>query len=235
MAFYFLGDAHISSFESKSFKIFKSFSLSLHPGEKLFLLGDFFNFFVGSWEYIPDNIRPILLHFKDISERGVELFFIEGNREFYSEYLLKKYGFKEVLKEMTLELDIGKVLLLHGDGVLKDEWNYRWMRFFLRNPITHGFAKALGGRLIYKIANGITSRKRPKRSSLIPKGYLDFAKNMAKRGYRGIIMGHVHREGIIWNDNFFYANTGEWFSKFTYIVYTGENRLEIKRWNIDKA
>ncbi len=225
---FFLADAHIRSFEDAPFKDFKVFSGYLDPGDSLYILGDFFDFFYGSGGYVPCAYVPVLEHFKLMSERGVKLFFVEGNREFFSAPLLLRFGFAEVKRRLILDLD-GRILLIHGDGILSSDWRYRTLRRLLRNPFAFALSKVAGGKLIYSL--GFKFSKTP---SWIPgathEDYIEYAKRCVAQGYSGVIMGHTHRGELLrFEGGGFYANPGGWFYSRSYLVYDEGKGLSMGR------
>ncbi len=213
---FFLGDVHTRG-NDESFADFKRFSGFLERGDALYILGDFFDFFYGATDYVPSNYRPVLELFKTLSERGVRLFFVEGNREFFSKSLLISWGFSDVSSSFTLFLE-GKVLVLHGDGISGPDWKYRLMKRALRNTFSSLVFRLLGPRSVYRM--GFSLSKTPPAPSRPHEDYVGFAARLVRSGYRGVIMGHTHvKDFVKFPEGGFYANPGAWFLDKGFVVY----------------
>ena len=51
-----------------------------------------------------------------------------------------------------------------------------------------------------------------------------------RRGFDGVVCGHIHRAQIREIDGVLYANDGDWVESLTALVETLEGRLEIIDW-----
>ncbi len=219
MRVFFLGDAHVVGSQDDSFKAFTRFSKVLNPGDVLCIVGDFFNFFFGG--YIPKDLAPVLDFFKGLRQKGILLYFSEGNREFFSKKVLEDFGFARVSRFLDLDLCGGKAFIFHGDGILGEDKGYRTLRPLLRNPFTRSFSKLLGERLIYGLGRRF-SKVPGKPPSKTPKDYLSYSKALLSLGYRYVVMGHIHKECIAALGSGYYINPGCWFCKRTYVEIVEE-------------
>ncbi|MCX8005013.1 MAG: UDP-2,3-diacylglucosamine diphosphatase [Burkholderiaceae bacterium] len=53
----------------------------------------------------------------------------------------------------------------------------------------------------------------------------------ARRGYDGVICGHIHKAEIREADGLLYANAGDWVESLTALVETHEGALQLVEWN----
>jgi UDP-2,3-diacylglucosamine pyrophosphatase LpxH len=56
-----------------------------------------------------------------------------------------------------------------------------------------------------------------------------------RRGYDGVVCGHIHKAEIRAIDGMLYANDGDWVESLTAVVETYEGQLEIIRWDRTSA
>ena len=218
MKVFFLGDAHVVGYRDESFGAFDRFSRMLNPGDVLCIVGDFFNFFFGG--YTPEDLFPILEFFKGLKEKGVLLYFSEGNREFFSKDTLEGFGFVKVSRFLKLEIGGERAFVFHGDGILRKDKGYRTLRPFLRNPFSRLASRLLGGKIIYKLGKKL-SKTPGKPPSGTPKDYLIYSRSLLGLGYKYVVMGHIHRECVAKFGSGYYINPGCWFYKRTYVELVG--------------
>lgn len=81
MAWYAISDLHLSSKVARLNEGFTRFVASLSKGDRLYILGDLFNFFVGL-DLEDEGQKVVHGALADAKERGVKCFFIIGNRDF---------------------------------------------------------------------------------------------------------------------------------------------------------
>jgi len=81
---------------------------------------------------------PIIKQLKSLSDSGVKLYFIQGNRDFLiSETFVKRIGASLLADECVVDLYGTKVLIMHGDTLCTDDKAYQLMRKLFR--LKHDF------------------------------------------------------------------------------------------------
>lgn len=134
MASYFISDLHLNSQEPKVFTAFVNFLTRLQEGDDLYILGDFFDAWIGD-----DDDDPFALKVKatlaEITGLGVQGFMLTGNRDFLlGEAFCKDTGFTLLPQEHVITLNGERVLLMHGDSLCKDDKAYMEFRQMVRQP-----------------------------------------------------------------------------------------------------
>lgn len=167
--------------------------------ESLYILGDLFEAWWGDDN--PDPLpRRIISALHELTQRGVAVYVIHGNRDF----ALGKRFAKEtgcILLSDTHPLDIkGKrILLMHGDTLCSDDIDYQKYRRIVRNPLLLGLLR----RLPQKIRRNIAEQGRAKsqqhnsnKAEYIMDVNIDTVKqHFIQHGADTIIHGHTHRPG----------------------------------------
>lgn len=102
--------------------------------KRLFLLGDIFHYWVNDDRFIYERYTPFLNRLKKLADGGIELFFIEGNRDFLAVPYLENEPWIDVLLNPTL-LDLhGRAIYIgHGDELCWNDWQYQLYKAFIRS------------------------------------------------------------------------------------------------------
>lgn len=131
----FISDLHLSSSNPKAIKKFFSFieekACDVH---KLFILGDFFKYWIGL-ECLTEEESTILDKLLEFKKTGKEIYFLPGNKDFLiSEEILSRYGCKLLPDPFILEVNDKKILLTHGDLLCTEDKSYQRYRKFVHHP-----------------------------------------------------------------------------------------------------
>lgn len=151
-----VSDVHLKEMASERAQLFLDFldRLSYSDIDNIILLGDIFDFVLGSKEFFREKYATVLQGLVKLTESGKKVVFFEGNHEFY---LSKFFSDKiEVIakRDYTLILDSKrKIKLSHGDLVYS-HWRYRTFRFIVKSKLF----LALFSLLPNKVIDYITSR-----------------------------------------------------------------------------
>jgi len=241
-----LSDIHLKVGESHSFrrKEFEDFlrSLKQNPPRKIVCLGDIFDFWFEYKHVLFSGYFDILNAFYELYRDGVSLFFIGGNHDFWAGKTLEQVGFHILSSGDTLDFDGYKMMLIHGDGLNKSDWGYRFFKTISRNSILiHAF------RLLHPDwAMGL--------AQLLSKGSREMQKGNANhhreaeaiKSYAmeilqqsdcdGVIAGHCHQPECsllqIGNRQCWYINSGDWIEHKTFVKWDGE-KFYLCNWGVD--
>lgn len=136
MATYFISDLHLSPERPEITAAFERFlSNEAKDAKKLYILGDFFDAWVGDDDNdaFATQLKALL---NSISQGGVEVFFIRGNRDFMiGEALANACRFTLLEDETVIELYGKRVLVMHGDTLCTADVEYQEFRKMVRNPV----------------------------------------------------------------------------------------------------
>lgn len=102
--------------------------------QALYLLGDLFEVWLG--DDAPNPLGgQVAAALRDVSEQGVAVFLMQGNRDFLlGERFCTQAGATFLPDPTLLTLGDRKVLLTHGDALCTDDGSYQRLRALLRDP-----------------------------------------------------------------------------------------------------
>jgi UDP-2,3-diacylglucosamine hydrolase len=165
--------------------------------DALYILGDLFEYWIGD-DDVRDGLLPAIEALSRLSDAGVPVFFMAGNRDF-----LVGSGFAErtgcrLLEDPTrVELYGFPTLLMHGDTLCTDDVAYQGLRKQLRDPAWQaGFlALPVAQRRAQAEALRRESREatRGKAADIMDVNAAEVAATFRKHGVQRIIHGHTHR------------------------------------------
>jgi UDP-2,3-diacylglucosamine pyrophosphatase LpxH len=237
----FISDVHLGSKDCKAGHL-NNF-LKHNTCESLYLVGDIIDAWKikeNKWRWKQSHtnvVRNVLGHAK----HGTKVVYVLGNHdEFLRPYL--HYGLGFGMLEITNQCEhIGadgkKYLITHGDlfdGITRLA---PWLSIL--GDKAYDFVLALNSRfnwLRHRLGFGYWSlslylKQRVKRAIDF---IFHFEKNLAgyckKKGYDGVICGHIHKAEIKEIDGVIYMNDGDWVESCTALVEHHDGRWEIISW-----
>lgn len=236
---YFISDVHLGVRESsptKRERAFANFLTTLPTNvESLYLLGDIFDFWYEYRDVIPRGFSRTLGALGTLSDRGVKLYFIRGNHDYWIYNYLQEELQIELLEELSIvEIGRKRFLLGHGDELMGERGHLFIKRLF-RNRTLQRLFSALHPRWAFSIAHGWSKRSR-----------LATKEGQEERGERGegkrnsgeeslfsaalhlekmekidyFIFGHLHKvaERVTPKGAKFFV-LGEWLKSCKYLIY----------------
>ncbi len=126
---YFISDLHLKPEQPHVIKAFTEFMLgkAVHA-EKLYILGDLFEFWIGDDAAGLVKAEPLLELMKQVSTQ-TECYFMAGNRDFLvREKFTELTGFTILSDETVIDLYGTPTLLLHGDSLCTDDIKHQEFR-----------------------------------------------------------------------------------------------------------
>jgi UDP-2,3-diacylglucosamine hydrolase len=195
---WFISDLHLAEERPDTIALFERF-LAEYPqsGDRVFILGDLFDVWIGDDDdsAIADRVRADLL---GLTQRNVELFVQQGNRDFAMGRRLMRHIAAEMLPDTYVTEVAGEpTLLMHGDLLCTDDVEYQKARKRFRNPIFQWLMlrKSLDARR--RIADDIRRRSR-ERKALKAENIMDVNAGtvidyLQRHRVRQLIHGHTHR------------------------------------------
>lgn len=162
------------------------------------LLGDIFHYFIGSAKLVTPSIEQVLEAWDGLASRGVELRYVEGNRDFFLRgtrwaRALAAYGDTD-----GVEVGGRRYAFVHGDRVNTRDLPYRFWRLLSKNPVSRAALALIPGPLAREIvrrteARLYTTNFRHKR--VLPGAELVKEGERARAaGYDELLVGHFHVE-----------------------------------------
>lgn len=169
------------------------------PGNtrRIFLLGDIFQFWVDDSAFMEEKYASFLARLKAWAEEGIQLFFLEGNRDFLASHYFDNEPWIDVLANPTV-IDLGgrAVYIGHGDELCWNDWAYQTYKTFIRSRLARLLAGWLPRRLHRRIA-----QRMEKASGVLVAGKKESVLAVPHRAYESVISsgidvivhGHVHQ------------------------------------------
>ncbi len=243
----FISDTHLGTKGSRC--AFLADFLEQVSCEKLFLVGDIIDGWRlrKSWYWDEQHdrvVRSILRHAK----RGTEIVYIPGNHdEMFRAWLplAQEQGAHqfevagiEMRRETTHVTAAGKrLLIMHGDefdGVV------RYAKFlahvgdsaYTGALVVNRWFNALRRILGYDYWSLSQWLKRQVKEAVkaIDRFETALSADAAKRGFDGVVCGHIHNAEMRVVNGILYCNTGDWVESCTALVEHGDGRLELVDW-----
>lgn len=220
---YIIADLHLNANNSKIAEIFRNFLESISsPENKLFILGDFFDYWIGD-DHTDAFYHQITGYLKKASDSGLEILFMHGNRDFLiSKKFEKQSGVKIIKDPYYLKVGSNKIVLAHGDLLCTDDKSYQFYRTLARNGILQFLFRRLPLFIRQRLAKTARSHSYEKNTQkpnidVTEKGILKY-----KKDCNIVIHGHTHKMHIHEENGYTRYVLGDWFKKGNYIKISGD-------------
>ena len=196
---YFIADLHLSENRPHLLALFRQFMQEQAPqAEKLYILGDLFDFWIGDDEHsnLISEVQQLIRH---LTEQGVPCYFQHGNRDFL---IGKKFanacGLTLLPTYQVIDLYGTPTLLCHGDTLCVDDVKYQHYRKKVHQKWRQWLFLHLPLKVRLKIAEKIRAKSRQDKqlkSTEIMDVNADFVQQMfAQFHVAQMIHGHTHRQ-----------------------------------------
>ena len=232
----FISDLHLGSKHCNSAELLTF--LSNIQTEKLYLVGDIIDVWrlQKKW-YWPKAHNQILRKILKISEK-TEVIYITGNHdEIFRRFPDIRIGRITVEhRYVHVGLDGKKYLVVHGDlfdNLMRTKTGRMVMKLgdFAYDSLIYinKFVNAM--RRLFRMQPWSLAKYLKRKAKLAANYIGDFEKEMAlyckKKGYDGIICGHIHHAEITSYDDIVYMNDGDWCESCTALVETQDGTWKI--------
>lgn len=232
---YFVSDAHLDIKESPSEnenKLLEVFEKIKNDGSHLHIVGDLFDFWFEYKYAIPAAYLKIISALLDLTQSGVEVYYIPGNHDFWMRDFLWRQARVKLTEDFFDIRHFGKrILVTHGDGIRKDDRGYRFIKRIFRNRFCIWLYSQFPVNMAQRLAMRTSRASRQHtdaREMSDSSDYIEFAKQKIDNGYNAVVMGHVHKPEIVEAGPGVYVNCGDFFKSFSYVVMD-ENGFQLKR------
>lgn len=233
---YFVSDNHFSmelneSESERRQKLFSLFNQIESTRGTLVIGGDFFDFWFDYKYVVPKAFNDILFHLEKLHRSGIAIHYVLGNHDYWDfGSFTEKFG--AIVHKGDLEFDINgeKVLVTHGDGLLKNDVGYRFMKKVIRSKLAiflfRQFHPDWGCALAKKVSNTSSHYHHHHDKSIeIRTEMKQFANSKWEQGYQTVLIGHYHQTGIELKGEKRLIFMGDWLKHFTVTV------LDDKGWH----
>lgn len=235
----FISDFHLATRGCKA--DFLLDFLKHHESDYLYLVGDI----IDGWRlkksmFWPQQHNDVIQKLLRKARKGTRVFYLPGNHdEAMHQFLDMHFGGVVVQAEAIHTAGDGKrYLIMHGDrfdGVVK---HARWLAHLgssayetvLRlNTYFNALRRTLG--LKYWSLSQYLKDKTKQAMEFSTNYKLAMVTEAHRRGFDGVICGHVHRAEIQNIDGILYCNDGDWVESCTALVEHFDGRLELLTWD----
>ena len=188
----------------------------------LVLLGDLFQTWIGQRRYETRAIGEVAAALAELRGRGVRIDYVEGNRDFFLGQGPYAELFDSVVDEVSVEVGGRRLLLVHGDGLNREDRLYRFWRWFshcrpVRFAMFH-LPRWLARRLVVGFERGLAKTNFKHKTEIPERPILGFARRRFAEGYDALVLGHYHEPrhwrlpgGDVWLlDAWFSSRRVEW-------------------------
>jgi len=240
---YFISDVHLGELppdrEQARVEKFLGFLRSLESkAERIFFVGDLFDFWFEYKYVIPKKHFPTLHQLARLRENNIELHYLPGNHDFWlGEFFQKQLGIHTYDDDWSGVLGNKKFYLFHGDGVAKKDGGYRMLRRFLRSPVNIKLFRLIHPDWGIPFARFVSGSSRLYTNQIKlndHSDYIDFAQKKFNEGFDYVLMGHRHNPFVHAEGDKKYINLGDWLVNDSYAVYD-ENELNLTILNDHKT
>jgi len=197
----FISDLHLAKDRPETSARFVRFlETQARQAGAVYILGDLFEVWLGDDMILPDY-QAAIRAMKALSDSGVALYLMHGNRDFFmGEHLMQLCGATLLDDPTVIELDGIPSLLLHGDTLCIDDLEYMKFRAMVRNPQWQNevLAKSPEQRLaLAKQFRDISKTETGnKRKDIMDVNQAEVERMFSEYKVQRLIHGHTHRPAI---------------------------------------
>ncbi|MDD5480385.1 UDP-2,3-diacylglucosamine diphosphatase, partial [Rhodoferax sp.] len=235
----FISDVHLGSpgCQAEALLAF----LKAHTCQRLYLVGDI----VDGWQlrkrwFWPEAHNRVIQKLLRLARKGCHITFVPGNHdEFARAFAGHHFGGIEVAHEALHTTTTGQRLwVIHGDafdGVIQCakwlahlgdtlyEWTLRINRHYNQWRTRMGQPYwSLSAYLKFKVKKAVMYVNDFEQA---------LAREALRRGYDGVVCGHIHRATLVQTQGVIYANCGDWVESCSALAENAEGHLVLLHWH----
>lgn len=163
---------------------------------RLVLLGDMFQVWVGSRHFETREIVQLIQALRTLRQQGLEIDYIEGNRDFFLATSPYAELFDRVGTEVAFEVAGVRYLAVHGDGLNDRDRQYLFWRWLSKNRLSRALMLHLPPPLARRAVGSTEKRLAQtnfKHKVRIPQdAILRYGDKRLAEGYDVLFLGHFH-------------------------------------------
>jgi len=174
------------------------------PGQgcrRLILMGDLFQAWVGYPSFETPDIAAVVAVLRDLRRSGIEIDYVEGNRDFFLAGSCYADAFDRVGLETAFTAGGRRYLAVHGDRLNNRDWKYRfWRRLSKSAPVRFALRfipRKLALRAVHSTEQRLSRTNFKHRSALPEDAIRRYAERRLAEGYDVLLLGHFH-EPRVW-------------------------------------
>jgi|SRR5574344_14194 UDP-2,3-diacylglucosamine hydrolase len=235
--YYFISDIHLGLNYKGPEEREKRFSTFLYAipqeAEAVYLLGDIFDFWYEYKNVIPRGYTRTLGAIAALVDRGVKVYFFNGNHDIWTySYLQKELGVEVLKQPYIFKVGDKKLCIGHGDGLGEGDLGYKFMNSIFKNRILQFLFSSIHPRWAFMLAHKWSKHNRLVKN--LPYDFkngeeriVKFSEKLQKNQPAGdkidyFIYGHFHYKTLYKLENggqMFLL--GDWINTSNYLVFNG--------------
>lgn len=140
----FISDLHLDGTRPDITEQFVAFlEREASHAERLYILGDLFETWIGDDDPDPDK-RRVIESLRRLTSSGVRCFLMRGNRDFLlGKRFCSETGSQLIEDGYIASVNGRRVVLMHGDTLCTDDHSYQRLRRIVRNPVVQWALRTL--------------------------------------------------------------------------------------------
>jgi UDP-2,3-diacylglucosamine pyrophosphatase LpxH len=190
--------------------------------ERLVLLGDLFQVWVGYAQYETPDVAAFLAVVDELRGRGLRVDYIEGNRDFFLAEGPYRKRFDSIGFEVALKQGALRYLFVHGDGLNDRDRQYLAWRWLSKSAPVRGVIRHLPrpivSRLVHSTERKLTGPNFKHKVRVPEEAIRAYGEKRLAEGHDVLFLGHFH-EARTWRvpggeirllDSWFHSRRVEW-------------------------
>ena len=236
---YFFSDVHLGAHSEKLEKLKEQRLLSFlkkiqNEDADLVIVGDLFDFWF-EYKYVVPRQHFRVLGLLSLLAADRNIHYLAGNHDFWLDsFIRQEIGLIVHDDDFVLKNAGRRIYVRHGDGLLRNDYGYRFLKRILRNKVNIFLYQLLHPDFGIPFALFLSHLSRnsgeKKSDTYMDDDYRDYAHEKLKSGFDMVVLGHTHWAALAPFKNGYYINPGFWGMNFTFaVVEDGEPGLFM--WN----
>jgi UDP-2,3-diacylglucosamine pyrophosphatase LpxH len=165
--------------------------------ERLVLLGDLFQVWVGYPQYETAEIRRLLQAVGVVRATGVPVHYIEGNRDFFLADGAARAAFDSIGTERAFTTGGVRYLAVHGDGLNDRDRQYLAWRWLSKSALSRAVIRRLParavGRFVASTERKLTGTNFKHKIRVPEEAIRRYGERRLAEGHDVLLLGHFHQ------------------------------------------
>ena len=231
-----ISDLHLGTYGSEADEVLSY--LKTIEAKKIVINGDFVDILLFNKKYWPNSHMKVVKYFLDLISQGKEIHYVVGNHdELLRKFLNYKIQNFQIVNQVVLDTDEGKVWIFHGDVFdfsIQTQWITKFAGFvydymiMFNSWLNKKIIKPFGGKRL----NFSKAIKAHVKTAV--QYFSNFervaAETAHKNGYKYVVLGHIHTPKIesfdVDGNEIIYMNSGDWLESLSSLEYV-DNKWSI--------
>lgn len=199
---YILGDSHVGLGEGDERAMVEWLDrLASRSPAALYLNGDVFHYYIGNPKFMTDAVTRFLERLRALRESGVDVVWVEGNRDFFVRRSAAEDAVTRVVDWEEIRAAGMRYFVIHGDMINDRDLPYRFWRAFSKNRFmelaVRMVPRTIARRLVDRVERKL-SRSNFKHKTRLPVELMEeYGRARGNEGYDVVVFGHFHHKLLL--------------------------------------